>query len=162
MKYLILSMLTLLLSCQKSVEKVEKKNTDSSNSPVQVVKEHKSDIEKKNTDSSSVEKFEIFFKKFSSDPKFQISRVKFPLEIYDYEVGDDGPDTDTLETSTLEKNQWEFSKLYSKKFLKNIKKLDSNNYMVEIQVYDTGIFVEYYFTMENNKWFLIKIVDRST
>ena len=45
MKYLIFLLIPLLFSCQKGIEK---KNTDSSSSPVQVVKEQKSDIEKKN------------------------------------------------------------------------------------------------------------------
>ena len=107
--------------------------------------------------NNSIESFELFFKKFSSNQNFQEERIKFPLKTYSYDI-----DENKTNVSILNKNQWEFSKLYSNKFLKKIKKINSKNYIVEIQISDTGVLVEYYFTIDKYKWYLIKIVDQST
>ena len=83
-KILLLFFIPFLYSCQK---KVENKITVNNN---------------------SIESFELFFKKFSSNQNFQEERIKFPLKTYSYDI-----DENKTNVSILNKNQWEFSKLYS-------------------------------------------------
>ena len=132
-KILLLFFIPFLYSCQKKVENEITVN------------------------NNSIESFNLFFKKFSSNQNFQEERIKFPLKTYSYDI-----DENKTNVSILNKNQWEFSKLYSNKFLKKIKKINSKNYIVVIQISDTGVLVEYYFTIDKYKWYLIKIVDQST
>jgi hypothetical protein len=48
------------------------------------------------------ENFEEFFKVFSSDPEFQLNRVKFPLSYYSYDIEDKLEDVEIME------KEWDF------------------------------------------------------
>ena len=43
-------------------------------------------IKKITVNNNSIESFELFFKKFSSNQNFQEERIKFPLKTYSYDI----------------------------------------------------------------------------
>jgi hypothetical protein len=108
--------------------------------------------------------FEQFFKYFSNDSIFQLSRVQFPFKYQS--LNDDGKIDDTV----IKKSDWKFisfsrdSIAYKKEFdkYKPVIKLlgkDSVNYIQE--GIDNGIHIEYKFVNIENKWLLAKIFDKS-
>jgi len=108
--------------------------------------------------------FEQFFKYFSNDSIFQLSRVQFPFKYQS--LNDDGKIDDTV----IKKSDWKFisfsgdSIAYKKEFdkYKPVIKLlgkDSVNYIQE--GIDNGIYIEYKFVNIENKWLLAKIFDKS-
>lgn len=112
------------------------------------------------TPAEQAETFEVFFKKFAADAEFQKSRIKFPLtsEVYDI-------DSEKPVTSTIEANKWEFFNLnqpmLNKKYVLTTRK-KKGQYIVNIIMADTGVYVDYIFERQNGKWTLVKIVDQST
>ena len=112
------------------------------------------------TNPDQTETFEVFFKKFAADAEFQKSRIKFPLtsEVYEF-------DSDKPVTSTIEANKWEFfnfnPSILNKKHLVTTRK-KKGQYIVNIIIADTGVYVDYIFERQNGKWTLIKIADQST
>jgi|SRR3954471_3659958 len=114
---------------------------------------------KKNTDTLGVENFDLFIEKFSNDSEFQVSRINFPLNVETYDIDDE-----SYEKSTIKKSEWKFFDLKNldEKKIRKINRDVDNNYILNIQIMDTGVFVDYIFKSKNNEWILIKIVDKST
>lgn len=105
------------------------------------------------------EDFNKFFVKFNKDSVFQLHRIVFPLknEIYNSDSGD-------YNNLSIKKEEWKFFNSFSlsKKYIKNINKKDQDEILLNIQIVDSGVNVDYIFTIIKGQWFLIKIVDSST
>ncbi|WP_264551030.1 DUF4348 domain-containing protein [Flavobacterium sp. N2038] len=108
---------------------------------------------------TSKEDFNVFFKKFNSDPKFQLSRVIFPLNVKqnndDYE----------LETFTVSKEKYSVLNLNKKaKEIDYTQKLvlHKNKAVIQLRGIDNGIYIDYIFELKNNIWQLKTWSDMST
>lgn len=77
------------------------------------------------------ENFDGFFFNFMSDPDFQLSRVKFPLES-SYMNGED------LETTHIEKVDWRHNSFYMEE---SAIPIIYNNYQMELQDTDERLFL---------------------
>ncbi len=105
------------------------------------------------------ENFEKFFKDFSKDPKFQVSRIKFPLKVI---VVDD----EKRNEKTIQQNDWRHTNLlklkreHAKNTLKTVDKAADAKDVVFIND-DTGEVVHHLFSKIDNQWYLTSIVDES-
>ncbi|MCS3798877.1 DUF4348 domain-containing protein [Niastella sp. OAS944] len=112
------------------------------------------------TNHAQAESFDSFFEKFSSDSVFQKSRIKFPLTSQVYDI-----DSEKEVTSTTDASEWAF---FNIKQLKQDKKYifktssEKEQYIINVKMEDTGIYVDYIFDRQSGKWTLVKIVDQST
>lgn len=105
------------------------------------------------------ENFDIFFDQFRRDSVFQNDRIIFPLINLLLNT-----DTMLYEERLLNQKEWGFVDLTKlpKNYLERITKLSDDEYIYNIQIEDTGVYVNYIFKIYNNKWFLVKIKDHST
>lgn len=135
----------VLFSCKES-DDIAKQNEISPKSTL-----YKSSISKEN--------FDVFFSKFSSDSLFQSSRIKFPLrnEIYN-------SDTNGYEVSNIHIEKWKFFniKKLPSNYIRKLSNKDVFKYVLNIQILDTGVNVDYIFMALNEKWILVNIIDSST
>lgn len=122
------------------------------------IKKSEKDITYKSSTTSTTtfnETFEVFFKKFSTDSVYQLSRIVFPLNVEELE-------TDDARISTMTAKEWGYMNFVLKKpyLMKTISVNDTTK--VNVQMEDTGVYVDYLFTTIDGKWMLVKIVDQST
>ncbi len=111
------------------------------------------------TAKTAPEDFNAFFKKFNSDPKFQVSRVIFPLK---YQMNNDDFD---LSDYTMSKDRYKVLKLDNKadeKYLKRTLSIKKHKVTLQQRGLDNGIYIDYIFELKDNKWFLKTWVDQST
>ncbi len=111
------------------------------------------------------EKFEDFFAKFSIEESFQLSRITFPIKYVSFDI------TDELTESNIEKLDWKFTDFSNDSAAAD---RDSDAYEVIVDqssngevIYtrtgiDNGIRIHYHFQLKNSKWFLSKIIDKSS
>lgn len=111
------------------------------------------------TSKATSEDFNEFFKKFNSDPKFQITRVIFPLKYKanneDFELSD----------YTMTKEKYKVLHLNNKadeRYLKRTLLIKKNKATLEERGLDNGIYIDYIFELKDNKWFLKTFDDQST
>jgi len=105
------------------------------------------------------EDFNVFFKKFNEDQKFQISRVIFPLK---YKMNNDDFE---LADYTMPKENYKSLNLNRKsdeKYLKRALVVKKNKVTLQERGIDSGIYIDYIFELKDNKWFLKTWVDQST
>lgn len=105
------------------------------------------------------EDFNVFFKKFNEDQKFQISRVIFPLK---YKMNNDDFE---LADYTMPKENYKSLNLNRKsdeKYLKRALVVKKNKVTLQERGLDSGIYIDYIFELKDNKWFLKTWVDQST
>ncbi|MBJ2124279.1 DUF4348 domain-containing protein [Flavobacterium sp. IB48] len=105
------------------------------------------------------EDFNVFFKKFNEDQKFQISRVIFPLK---YKANNE--DFELLDY-TMTKEKYKVLHLNNKadeKYLKRTLSVKKSKATLEERGLDSGIYIDYVFELKDNKWFLKTFVDQST
>ncbi|WP_343588289.1 DUF4348 domain-containing protein [Flavobacterium sp.] len=105
------------------------------------------------------EDFNVFFKKFNEDQKFQISRVIFPLK---YKANNE--DFELLDY-TMTKEKYKVLRLNNKadeKYLKRTLSVKKSKATLEERGLDSGIYIDYVFELKDNKWFLKTFVDQST
>lgn len=105
------------------------------------------------------EDFNVFFKKFNEDQKFQISRVIFPLK---YKANNE--DFELLDY-TMTKEKYKVLRLNNKadeKYLKRTLSVKKSKVTLEERGLDSGIYIDYIFELKDNKWFLKTFVDQST
>lgn len=118
----------------------------------------------KNTNESlkGDEVFKDFFKEFSSNSNFQLSRIQFPLKHSYY-------DGDSLMEDEIASDDWEYID-FNRDSSASARKEDA--YSIELKSspssveyvrkgIDNGISMSYYFEKKKTQWFLVKIVDRS-
>lgn len=105
--------------------------------------------------SKSGEVFAEFYRKFSIDSEYQVSRIVFPLIREELDEG-----VSTISTMTMA--EWGYMNFVLGKpyIITNTSKNDTTK--INIQIEDTGVYVDYLFTTVNGKWMLVKIVDQST
>jgi hypothetical protein len=140
----------------KKTELVEKPVTEVINLPKLIVK---APLEiPKNVD----EDFNTFLKFFNKDSVFQVSRVKFPLEITELE-------TDNFESikRIIKSNNYRMVQLIDNKDAKTaayslVTNVKNNKVIIEIKGIDNGIYNEFEFEKINGKWMLITWNDQST
>lgn len=109
--------------------------------------------------TKTTEDFNTFFKKFNADPKFQISRVVFPLK---YKMNNDDLE---LTNYTVTKEKYKTLNLNNKadeKYLKSTLSIKKNTATLQQRGLDNGIYVDYIFELKDNKWFLKTWIDEST
>lgn len=145
-------LLGLLASCNSNHTNSKTENTSE---PQYAIKDEK-DI-----DSS----FNSFINKFISDPIFQLSRIKFPLKIKQYNVANDRDtliykyraDVEILDFSmqklTEQKKKWEQKIVVDK---------NKTTATIEIRGIENGIITDYRFEKIDGTWMLIEINDSST
>ncbi|AWK05922.1 hypothetical protein HYN56_17500 [Flavobacterium crocinum] len=108
---------------------------------------------------TTVEDFNIFFDKFNSDSKFQVSRVIFPLKYQvnneDFELTDYTMSKDKYKVLTLNRKSDE-------KYLKRTLSIKKHKATLQQRGLDNGIYVDYIFELKDNKWFLKTWIDQST
>ncbi len=109
--------------------------------------------------------FDIFIEKINNDCTFQKKRTEFPLlsiSLNEFE----NESYDSTYVSEKDYECMQFSSPNSnftngKVTLKQIM-LSTQEKIILLGVEDTGIHVQYYFKLKNDKWFLVKILDEST
>ena len=136
--YLLIIILTI--SCVKQKEKVSKMILDTSN--------------------TKVEKFEVFFEKFKSDSLFQQLRIDDPLIVNT--IKQDNSENVVFD-KTLEKiKAVSFDPaVWGKGTYITMKSKSLDTILVDLKVEGTGIFIQHYFVLRNNLWFLYEIKDLS-
>lgn len=113
--------------------------------------------EKVNNVHSKEENFESFLKKFSSDKDFQFSRIQFPVNNKVYNT-----DTGQFENLFIPKADWTFSNFNNKLYSKKVTEENAKKFILNIQIDDTGVHIDYIFELINGEWFLTAIIDEST
>lgn len=111
------------------------------------------------TAKTAPEDFNMFFKKFNEDPKFQVSRVIFPLK---YQMNNDDFE---LSDYTMAKDKYKVLKLNNKadeKYLKRTISIKKHKATIQQRGLDNGIYVDYIFELKDNQWFLKTWIDQST
>lgn len=111
------------------------------------------------TSKGASEDFNEFFKKFNADPKFQVSRVIFPLK---YKANNE--DFELIDY-TMTKEKYKVLHLNNKadeKYLKRTLSVKKNKATLQHRGLDNGIYIDYIFELKDNKWFLKTLVDQST
>jgi hypothetical protein len=108
--------------------------------------------------------FGQFFRSFSKDSVFQLTRIKFPLDYFSLDK--DG----TQEEMIIEKDEWTFIdftgdviayKQETDKFKPFIKRMGKDNVTYTREGVDNGIHIEYTFHKIDGKWTLVKVFDTS-
>jgi hypothetical protein len=126
---------------------------------ISCLNKHKNDVILNNDQNINKENFDIFFKRFNNDSVFQISRIIFPLnnEIYDFE-------SDKFFKEKIKQENWKYFNFatLSKKYITTLDKIKEDEVKLNIQIVDTGVNIDYFFTFKSNKWVRVKIVDQST
>jgi len=138
----------LLLSCKQN------KTTEAQNltSPTKIL------------DNKEVDKdFKTFIDIFSTDSLFQISRIKFPFKVKQYDTEKDNYDIVWIDSSTHYK--MDFRQKQSTGNLDRWEQhftINDNKTIIEISGIDNGIMIRYFFEKIDGKWFFIEIQDDST
>ncbi len=103
--------------------------------------------------------FNLFFDLFSKDSIFQTSRIRFPLKRMTQEIEKDSPSI-----GWIKKEYWKFLKLENKVFDNYSIEIQENidAAIIEIRGIENGIYVNFNFIKENDKWILILWEDYST
>ena len=122
-------------------------------------------ITKGNTDQPLIidNDFNTFIEYFSKDSLFQISRVKLPLKVKQFDSEKDNYQIKYFGKSNFIKMDFRIKK--SKGDFDQWKqdiKIEKNKATIEITGIDNGIIVLYYFEKRNGKWTLIEVEDSST
>ncbi len=110
------------------------------------------------------EDFQSFLTKFQQDSIFQIERIEFPLTVSIYESGSYMDHSDNVidlqsRNVIISKREWKYQNFSA--FIKLFSEINENECKMELQIEDTGVSVNYIFRNNNNKWYLVKIVDES-
>jgi hypothetical protein len=103
------------------------------------------------------ETFDDFFNKFRSDSIFQIERVKFPLALVTWNIGDN------LMTDNIDRDDWRHLRLeYKNEFATREidaytqeTKIYTDSATIQLRGVDNGIHLDYVFNKINGKWILI-------
>ena len=126
---------------------------------------NKDESSSSNPSLQSDNSFDDFFKNFSTDSAYQISRIKFPLKYFSYE-----DDPDSLTSTDINIGEWTYinfsndSLAASRKenaFNVEIDRKDSTIVEYLRKGIDNGISMVYSFEKDGARWYLTKIIDQS-
>lgn len=102
--------------------------------------------------------FNEFFKIFTTDSLFQIERVKFPWTIMTSGVGEDAPIKELIDKKDRKYSSFYYEGNYTTRrtdaYTQKIKSY-GDTLKLEIRGVDNGIYTDYEFVKDNNKWFLV-------
>ncbi|UII76266.1 DUF4348 domain-containing protein [Flagellimonas sp. HMM57] len=110
--------------------------------------------------------FDAFFERFAKDSVFQKNRVKYPLEWFYYkDVTDKTTTVEIVEYGSFNyvdftKDKEAFNSEYDKYEVEIEKKENHNLY--KLLGIDNGIHVTYKFSLIDDCWYLVEILDEST
>ena len=101
-----------------------------------------------------------FFNRFCADSNFQYSRVIFPVKCTTKMDAYDEPDIE----ETIEKKNWKYSNFLNlpTNYLTEIERVNETTFKINLQIEDTGVYLDYLFELIDCNWYLIKIIDAST
>jgi len=139
-----------------------KKDSFSSKEDEQMVKERGVSSDAGGTE----EEFDQFLLKFSSEESFQLKRIKFPIKVVIPDAEHQGM---ALMEETIGKYDWEILDLtYDSTFLTRaydqycqMVRYKNDTAVVEIRGINNGIYADYYFTLIDNKWYLVTLYEAS-
>lgn len=105
------------------------------------------------------ENFDTFLSQFQQDSIFQKQRIVFPIKSSSYNT-----DTEMYEEGFINEDKWSFTNFTElpKKYIKELTKIDNNRYKYNLQIEDTGVSINYIFSLNKEKWYLVEIIDEST
>lgn len=107
--------------------------------------------------------FDQFFVSFSKDSLFQKKRITFPLMYCSFDI------EDNMDTVYVESEDWDFIDFSLDNEAKN-REIDAYDVVIKKGkkdvVYrrvgiDNGININYYFSLNETNWYLVKIVNKS-
>jgi hypothetical protein len=112
----------------------------------------------------AIEDFQSFLIDFEKDSIFQYKRIIFPLKYSSLNTETDSFDTEIFDENMIKQDNWTFQDFANlpANYLKNVEKIHDDEYEYNIQLYDTGVRVDYIFKLINDKWYLVWIRDVST
>ncbi len=115
---------------------------------------------------SGKENFDQFIRKFSTQESFQLERIKFPISVII-------PDADHQGMAPMEETigryEWELLDLtYDSTYLTRPYdqyyqgvRYRKDTAVVEIRGINNGIYADYYFTLIDDKWYLVTLYEAS-
>jgi len=119
---------------------------------------------------SKAESFDEFYKFFFSDSLNQVSRIKFPLKVIQFNMTEH--EYEKYDTIYSPSNEWTFVKTESEVVKSKITSRSKKRVVLVYYGIDPpnwtegelalGLYVEYIFELENGKWYLTQIIDSST
>jgi hypothetical protein len=107
---------------------------------------------------TDAEDFDTFLKSFFSKKDLQFERIVFPLQNLLYDIDSEGCDT-----TQINRKDWSYTNMYKRKdAVLEVTKRSNTQCILNVQIKETGVSVDYIFTLKDQKWFLERIVDQST
>lgn len=115
---------------------------------------------------SGEENFDQFIRKFSTQESFQLERIKFPINVV---VPNDDHEGMAPVEETIGKYDWEMIDLtYDSTYLTRPYdqyyqgvRYRKDTAVVEIRGINNGIYADYYFTLIDEKWYLVTLYEAS-
>lgn len=112
------------------------------------------------------EDFEQFIQKFSTQETFQLQRIKFPIKVV---IPDEEHEGMAPMEETIGKYEWEMLDLtYDSTYLARPYdqyyqdvRYKNDTAVVEIRGINNGIYADYYFTLIEDKWYLVTLYEAS-
>lgn len=112
------------------------------------------------------ENFDQFIHKFSTQESFQLDRIKFPISVIIPDAGHEGM---APMEETIGRYEWELLDLtYDSSYLTRpydqyyqVVRYRDDTAVVEIRGINNGIYADYYFTLINEKWYLVTLYEAS-
>jgi hypothetical protein len=112
------------------------------------------------------ENFDQFIHRFSTQETFQLERTKFPVCVINPDAEREGM---TPVEETIGRYEWELLDLtYDSAYLtrpydqySQSVRYAKDTAVVEIRGINNGIYADYYFTMINEKWYLVTLYEAS-
>lgn len=101
-----------------------------------------------------------FFYRFCADSNFQYSRTIFPVKCTVKMDAYDEPDIEEI----IEKKNWKYTNFLNlpTNRLIEIERVNKTTFKLNLQIEDTGVYVDYLFELIDCKWYLVKIINAST
>lgn len=115
---------------------------------------------------SGKEEFDHFIHRFSTEESFQFERIKFPISVI---VPDTGHEGMAPMRDSIGKYDWEMLDLsYDSTYLTRpydqyyqVVRFNNDTAIVELRGINNGIYADYYFSLINNKWYLVTLYEAS-
>lgn len=112
------------------------------------------------------ENFDLFIRKFSTQESFQLERIKFPINVI---IPDDEHEGMAPMEETIGRYEWELLDLtYDSTYLTRPYdqyyqgvRYKNDTAVVEIRGINNGIYADYYFTLIDEKWYLVTLYEAS-
>lgn len=96
----------------------------------------------KQNDTISIEDFNMFLSRFETDSVFQKERIQFPLVVKRYDSNNKEYTAETVPVGN-----WEYVNFNQEKYIKLVTEKAVSSYVVNIQIEDTGVWVNHIFEL---------------